>query len=1256
MAESELSQSEVAEFALKASQSTKPIGTANVCSKQDAETFIRCVYRDQLDAVERRAPKFQLVVTIVNCRSLIAKYRKQTSHPFVTATYLNSMRRTFTLEDTLNPDFDCELRLPLTGSELQAPVKISVWCDLPDSLTEEEADTISISSSASRFTAAPWSRSTGNRSEGKVRFLGQAMLKPKMVLEHVQSQSLAELELQKRSPRSHVKGTVTVGFKLETINAPREATEDTEYDSSPVWTVPSQLEHKEQVCWQVCHDILDTEAQRIDAEDVTMASQARSVSIPAQRCLDACLGRAGEGAGRIQLILMKEYVATLKDNPHAELEWPQMVTLLSFMTHQVSFKPVNADLSECLACLRMSEGAATGIAEALDQLLEHMQVDMEQYKFQFAAHAKIVPPIFDHFLRVFVLAQRLLKYLRSVAQAAEERLTQALLACKSRIFKLVWASAQAEAPDDELKQHHIMCEMIEAEFRYDLLYYAGHLQRNAGIDLVTINVMGLCQPQAEFCREMLEQGDFAVDPPYDIFDLLHKMRGLKSKYVIPLTQGPAQQVYDQIYRWFTPFVIDWLKDLARKGATYAQRAFDLDDFQPLSDRALHSSVVLDVMTFLTQSLYEVTELQWDELATAGSVYQLFAEIVVGTMHAFVGKLKARFAPSAREPHKLSPELCVAINDVAQMTDGILDFENSIETFLMHLEENERAERERQELAASLAEQAERERRPTWRRKISARLGLSRNEGKDMLAPPSDSEPESEIEDDGNDRKMANINPIVTVKQSLKLSLEELSSGLIPMLDGLIATLTTTVDQYLSFLLGFRKSKPMMAQVFNLQKRPPPKAVFGPSHVMGLSERKMDKVKTRMERMMRDSRRATWKRHESKPSSLVERVASKAQRSREEAKALLDEGQIRITMEPLLDFMDESFQLLSDNLYEDVFNHVLARLWDSVLDLVHRKLNTFKSGVMNSQQAATLLSFLQIIKVFFSADGQGLPSEVLENRAYQAMGDQLRLCRHSTQDIMWMYHQAQADKIIQGDSLTKPTISYKVCLLIGSGLHLEDELNVTVFRCGNLPGVGSRNEINAQVIVTSRQVLANKQTKAESQSTAIIPNSPFPNYDAELAFKLHSLKGTIHLAVYHVDGRKKTFLGEASCNLDDMDQFEHHTVTCDQPLVPMLDRKAHSLLKVLASRKGESDAQEFVQLRIGEIRGRGEAGGSSKSKLHVVNGHFFRATRFALPPACSICQSLIFGLGKAVYECELCYITVHKKCHVDVGNCVNGTKS
>jgi hypothetical protein len=90
---------------------------------------------------------------------------------------------------------------------------------------------------------------------------------------------------------------------------------------------------------------------------------------------------------------------------------------------------------------------------------------------------------------------------------------------------------------------------------------------------------------------------------------------------------------------------------------------------------------------------------------------------------------------------------------------------------------------------------------------------------------------------GNDRKMANINPIVTVKQSLKLSLEELSrsvptlaspplaplpehsipcaSGLIPMLDGLISTLTTTVDQYLSFLLGFRKSKPLMAQVAHL---------------------------------------------------------------------------------------------------------------------------------------------------------------------------------------------------------------------------------------------------------------------------------------------------------------------------------------------------------------------------------------------------------------------------------------------------------
>jgi hypothetical protein len=272
MASVELNNSEVAEFALKATQSTKPIGTANVCSKQDAETYVRCVYREELDAVERRAPKFQLVVTIINCRGLIAKYRKQTSHPFVTATYLNSMRRTFTLEDTLNPDFDCELRLPLTGSELQAPVKISVWCDLPDSLSPDEADAISISSSASRFTAAPWSRGPGKTSEGKVRFLGQAMLKPKMVLEYVQTQSLAELELQKRSPRSHVKGSVTVGFKLETINAPREAKEDTEYDSSPVWNIPEQLERKEQLCWQACHDFLDSEAQRIDVSCILVQS------------------------------------------------------------------------------------------------------------------------------------------------------------------------------------------------------------------------------------------------------------------------------------------------------------------------------------------------------------------------------------------------------------------------------------------------------------------------------------------------------------------------------------------------------------------------------------------------------------------------------------------------------------------------------------------------------------------------------------------------------------------------------------------------------------------------------------------------------------------------------------------------------------------------------------------------------------------------------------------------------------------------
>ena len=50
---------------------------------------------------------------------------------------------------------------------------------------------------------------------------------------------------------------------------------------------------------------------------------------------------------------------------------------------------------------------------------------------------------------------------------------------------------------------------------------------------------------------------------------------------------------------------------------------------------------------------------------------------------------------------------------------------------------------------------------------------------------------------------------------------------------------------------------------------------------------------------------------------------------------------------------------------------------------------------------------------------------LQKRSYSTLTDQLRLMRHTTVEIMWMYHASQGHKTLHTDSVMKPSISYQV---------------------------------------------------------------------------------------------------------------------------------------------------------------------------------------------------------------------------------------
>ena len=48
------------------------------------------------------------------------------------------------------------------------------------------------------------------------------------------------------------------------------------------------------------------------------------------------------------------------------------------------------------------------------------------------------------------------------------------------------------------------------------------------------------------------------------------------------------------------------------------------------------------------------------------------------------------------------------------------------------------------------------------------------------------------------------------------------------------------------------------------------------------------------------------------------------------------------------------------------------------------------------------------------------------------------------------------------------------------------------------------------------------------------------------------------------------------------------------------------------------------------------------KIRRINGHEFVAKRFQVA-YCDKCEDRIWGLGRQGYRCELCKMTVHKRC-------------